>query len=602
MSRVRMTMPDITAARQAQRPSLATPDRTDAAPASRQSLSAAGALLDLQRSHGNHHVQQVIQASRRGQARAAIGQPGDRYEREADRVAREVVRAGSIGAAAPRRDGAIPDHVRAPVERALGADFSQVRLHTGDRADRLNRDLSASAFTTGRDIYFRRGAYDPQHPAGQETLAHELAHVVQQQTAGAPVIQCKNKVTSTDTDHQKQPISVLHDAFAADFITAAVKPEVYTIYSKEYNPAKIDPLFKDGVTDWGKPNRPKHIEAELDGPGPSGKRKSSPPQSLYGYLGTVERAMYGRQNRTAAYEGGHFISDEILGKDSYSEFNFAPQDAHLNAPLWRNFEEMALDGPVSEKTGKRAPSWKYRIDVSYPGDYVLQAENLAKTGVIPKAVADLNPNKLVTFPRRIPYLWKGKLEAPAGHVFPQQVLNPSTQSHKYYTSPAGHIDTHALTRQGSWELNVGMDSLEEQTSPAGLEKVIGGKQIEQFTATQSYPDTIKEQPEATAVQLGKIPVTPLVPVPKPPKLKNPVNLRKAAEKAASEGRKEIVKYYPTAGAGVWKLIQEAALKLGHSGIPTAHQVLMEAAKAKKASKSQVKVMKEMTKDTNIVFS
>jgi hypothetical protein len=553
MSRVRMTMPDITAARQAQRPS-----------------------------------------------RAAIGQPGDRYEREADRVAREVVRAGSIGVAAPRRDGAIPDQVRAPVERALGADFSRVRLHTGDRADRLNRDLRASAFTAGQDIYFRRGAYDPQHTAGQETLAHELAHVVQQQTAGAPVIQCKNKVTGTDTDHQKQPISVLHDAFEADFKSAA-EPELYTIYNKKFDPTKIDSIFKDGVTDWTEPNRPKRIVAELDGPGPGGKRKSAPPQSLYGYLGTVERAMFGRQNRQAPYEGGHFVSDEILGKDSYSENNFAPQDAHLNAPLWRNFEEMALEGPVNKKTGKRAPSWTYEIDVRYPADYTLKAQELADAKVIPNSIAAPNPNKLVTFPRRIPDLWQGKLEAPADHVFPPQVLNTATQSHKYYTSPATHIVTHSLTRQGSWELNVGMESLAEHTSLAGPERIIGGNQTETFAALQSVPDTITAQPEGTAVQLGKIPFTPIVPVPKLSKLKSPVNLRAAMLKADSDDRKKIVKRYPKVGKTVWKPIIVAAKKLEASGTPTAYDVIKEATKAKNVSSHQEKFMMEMAKDSNIVF-
>ena len=62
----------------------------------------------------------------------------------------------------------------------MGADFSGVRVHTGGEAHQLNEQLSAKAFTTGNDIFFRGGEYNPQSGSGQELLAHELTHVVQQ--------------------------------------------------------------------------------------------------------------------------------------------------------------------------------------------------------------------------------------------------------------------------------------------------------------------------------------------------------------------------------------------------------------------------------------
>ncbi len=63
---------------------------------------------------------------------------------------------------------------------AMGQDFSEVRAHTSAEADKLNRQLGAQAFTTGKDIFFREGQYQPEETAGQELLAHELTHVVQQ--------------------------------------------------------------------------------------------------------------------------------------------------------------------------------------------------------------------------------------------------------------------------------------------------------------------------------------------------------------------------------------------------------------------------------------
>jgi Domain of unknown function (DUF4157) len=77
----------------------------------------------------------------------------------------------------------LPNGVRAPLERAFGADFGGVRVHADEAGDSLSRTFEARAFTTGRDIFFRRGEYDPAGARGQELIAHELAHVVQQ--AGA---------------------------------------------------------------------------------------------------------------------------------------------------------------------------------------------------------------------------------------------------------------------------------------------------------------------------------------------------------------------------------------------------------------------------------
>jgi hypothetical protein len=65
---------------------------------------------------------------------------------------------------------------------SLGHDFSRVRVHTGPEADELNQQFQAKAFTTGRDMFFKRGAYDPTASHGRELIAHELTHVVQQST------------------------------------------------------------------------------------------------------------------------------------------------------------------------------------------------------------------------------------------------------------------------------------------------------------------------------------------------------------------------------------------------------------------------------------
>jgi hypothetical protein len=66
---------------------------------------------------------------------------------------------------------------------SMGHDFSDVRVHTDTEADSLNKSVKAEAFTTGRDVFFREGKYDPASSAGRKLLAHELTHVVQQRDA-----------------------------------------------------------------------------------------------------------------------------------------------------------------------------------------------------------------------------------------------------------------------------------------------------------------------------------------------------------------------------------------------------------------------------------
>ncbi len=65
--------------------------------------------------------------------------------------------------------------------QAMGADFSGVRVHTDERADRLNRVLSARAFTTGQDLFFKKGEYRPGSREGRLLIAHELTHAKQQE-------------------------------------------------------------------------------------------------------------------------------------------------------------------------------------------------------------------------------------------------------------------------------------------------------------------------------------------------------------------------------------------------------------------------------------
>lgn len=72
--------------------------------------------------------------------------------------------------------------MQAQMSQAMGHDFSGVNVHTSSESHALNEQLGAKAFTTGQDVFFREGAYNPDSSDGQELIAHELTHVVQQST------------------------------------------------------------------------------------------------------------------------------------------------------------------------------------------------------------------------------------------------------------------------------------------------------------------------------------------------------------------------------------------------------------------------------------
>jgi hypothetical protein len=69
---------------------------------------------------------------------------------------------------------------RGQLEEGMGADLSGVRVHTDGEADSMARSVDAVAFTTGNDIFFRSGTYNPESSDGMRLLAHEATHTVQQ--------------------------------------------------------------------------------------------------------------------------------------------------------------------------------------------------------------------------------------------------------------------------------------------------------------------------------------------------------------------------------------------------------------------------------------
>ena len=127
-----------------------------------QQAPPTAAVLSLQRLAGNESVNALLEEDQPSPVRDVVGS----------------------GGGSPLEPG-----VRGFMEQRLGHDFTDVRVHTGGKADESARSISAQAYTVGSDVVFRGGAYQPGTPTGQRVIAHELAHVVQQKAgpvAGTP--------------------------------------------------------------------------------------------------------------------------------------------------------------------------------------------------------------------------------------------------------------------------------------------------------------------------------------------------------------------------------------------------------------------------------
>ena len=66
------------------------------------------------------------------------------------------------------------------MENRFNRDFGNVRIHTDGRAANSAEMINARAYTKQNDIVFGPGQYQPESPGGKRLLAHELTHVVQQ--------------------------------------------------------------------------------------------------------------------------------------------------------------------------------------------------------------------------------------------------------------------------------------------------------------------------------------------------------------------------------------------------------------------------------------
>jgi hypothetical protein len=94
-------------------------------------------------------------------------------------------RGSQAGETLPFGGRPLDTETRAFFEPRFGYDFSKVRIYPDERAAESAQSMGALAYTTGANIAFGGGRYQPHTGEGRRLLAHELTHVVQQGQAAA---------------------------------------------------------------------------------------------------------------------------------------------------------------------------------------------------------------------------------------------------------------------------------------------------------------------------------------------------------------------------------------------------------------------------------
>lgn len=225
-------------------------------------------------------------------AKLMIGEPGDKYEREADAMANKVMSmstfaqlemgtpeqthsqvhsqplaaeitplvqhkaiqlsthtlqgAGEFESLLSRTKGGgspLPDKVQAFMEPRFGAKLSDVRVHTSSEAVQMNHTLGSQAFAYGKNIYYGAG----KSPRKDHLTAHEVAHTFQQsgstvhQTGKRLLIQGKKVILEAECEkHSKSADKVPVDNGETYFAGFTMPVKV-----KEDGGGKVSTLIND---------------------------------------------------------------------------------------------------------------------------------------------------------------------------------------------------------------------------------------------------------------------------------------------------------------------------------------------------------------------
>jgi hypothetical protein len=138
-------------------------------------------MLRLQQTIGNRAVQRLIQAQR------SSSDPTNERQQEVHGVPSVT---SIINDTLSSQGRPLDAETRSFMESRFDFDFGQVQVHADSDAAQSAETINANAYTIGPHIVFGEGEYSPASSEGQELIAHELTHIVQQAqgpVAGTPI-------------------------------------------------------------------------------------------------------------------------------------------------------------------------------------------------------------------------------------------------------------------------------------------------------------------------------------------------------------------------------------------------------------------------------
>lgn len=158
----------------------------------------------------------------RGECRDCARRPGS-LQRRGNGAATAVPASVFEALGAPGRP--LDAATRLSMQRRIGHDFSDVRVHADAGAAASARAVGAQAYTVGSDIVFGDGRYRPETRDGARLLAHELAHVAQQRGAPKPSARDGLRMTAPGDASEREADRVAEGALAHSAPVPSLTPQ-----------------------------------------------------------------------------------------------------------------------------------------------------------------------------------------------------------------------------------------------------------------------------------------------------------------------------------------------------------------------------------------
>ncbi len=200
-----------------------------------------------------------------------------------------------------------PD-TRDKMEPLFGHNLSSIRIHADPGAASAARSIDARAYTVGSDIYFDDGQYAPETPRGDQLLAHEIAHTVQQGKSGTAGRNADGapRISRSGDPHEQEARD------AASLISQGRPVDSHLLSPVETNGVAVQ---RDGTIDLGDIDAPPAgPTAPAQQPAPLQPKSYDPPTALLLGRMPLDAQIVDIDTKplaTAIFEGTHWIGNAI---------------------------------------------------------------------------------------------------------------------------------------------------------------------------------------------------------------------------------------------------------------------------------------------------